>query len=236
MNASLLEAIDNYCERTGPELWSEPLNALTNLAFIAAGIWGLVLARRHGTGRFAQVLAWMAILVGLGSGLFHTWANGLTKWGDIVPIALFVFAYTLFALRRYLGLGRGTTAIAFVAFYAVAGLVTWMVPQWLVVATNGSTGYLPALLALVALGGWIAWSGHPAGRYMVAGGAIFVVAVACRIVDMRVCAALPVGTHFLWHTLNGLLLGVLLTAAARYGHPAGDAAAGFRRGPAGHPA
>lgn len=229
MNASLLEAIDNYCERTGPELWSEPLNALTNLAFIAAGVWGLVLARRHGTGRFAEVLAWMAILVGLGSGLFHTWANGLTKWGDIIPIALFVFTYTLFALRRYLDLGRGTTAIAFVAFYAVAGFVTWMVPQWLVVATNGSTGYLPALLALVALGGWIAWSGHPAGRYMVAGGAIFIVAVACRIVDMRVCDALPIGTHFLWHTLNGLLLGVLLTAAARYGHPSGDAVAAFGR-------
>lgn len=236
MNASLLEAIDNYCERTGPELWSEPLNALTNLAFIAAGIWGLVLARRHGTGRFAEVLAWMAILVGLGSGLFHTWANGLTKWGDILPIALFVFAYTLFALRRYLGLGRVMTVVAFVAFYAVAGFVTWMVPQWLVEATNGSTGYLPALLALVALGGWIAWAGHPAGRYMVAGGIIFIVAVACRIVDMRVCEAMPTGTHFLWHTLNGLLLGVLLTAAARYGRPAGDAVGAFGRGPVRQPA
>lgn len=229
MNASLLEAIDNYCERTGPELWSEPLNALTNLAFIAAGIWGLALARRHGTGRFAELLALMAILVGLGSGLFHTWANGLTKWGDILPIALFVFTYTLFALRRYLDLGRGMTVIAFVAFYAVAGLLTWMVPQWLVAATNGSTGYLPALLALVALGGWIAWSGHPAGRYMVAGGAIFIVAVAFRIVDMRVCEAMPIGTHFLWHTLNGLLLGVLLTASARYGHPSGEAVSAFGR-------
>jgi len=230
MNPSLFAAIDNYCERTGPDLWSEPLNALTNLAFIAAGAWGLALARRYGAGRFVEVLAWMAILVGLGSGLFHTWAIELTKWGDIIPIALFVFAYTLFALRRYLRLAWGPALVAFVLFYAAAGLLTYMVPQWLVVATNGSTGYLPALLALVALGGWIAASGHPAGRYMVAGGGIFVVAVACRIVDMRVCEALPIGTHFLWHTLNGLLLGVLLTAAARHGHPA-DA-----RGPVSQPA
>lgn len=221
MNPSVFEAVDNYCERTGPELWSEPVNALTNLAFIAAGIWGLVLARRHATGRFAELLAWMAILVGLGSGLFHTWANELSKWGDIIPIALFVFTYTLFALRRYLGMGWGRTIVAFVLFYVAAGVLTYLVPQWLVVATNGSTGYLPALLALVALGGWIAATGHPAGRYMVAGGGIFIVAVACRIVDMRVCEAWPLGTHFLWHTLNGLLLGVLLTAAALHGRPAG---------------
>jgi hypothetical protein len=26
------ESIDLYCERTDPSLWSEPLNALTNLA------------------------------------------------------------------------------------------------------------------------------------------------------------------------------------------------------------
>lgn len=29
----LCRAIDHYCERTGPGLWAEPVNALTNLAF-----------------------------------------------------------------------------------------------------------------------------------------------------------------------------------------------------------
>src|SRR5690606_31309445 len=142
----------------------------------------------------------------------------------------FVFAYTLFALRRYLRLAWGPALVAFVLFYAAAGLLTYMVPQSLVVATNGSTGYLPPLLALVALGGWIAASRHPAGRDRAAGGGILGAAGACRRVDTRVCEALPIGTHFLWHTLNGLLLGVLLTAAARHGHPAGA------RGPVSQPA
>ena len=31
---------DLYCERTGVEFWSEPVNALTNLAFVVAGLWG----------------------------------------------------------------------------------------------------------------------------------------------------------------------------------------------------
>jgi hypothetical protein len=28
------DTLDLYCERTAPGLWNEPLNALTNLAFI----------------------------------------------------------------------------------------------------------------------------------------------------------------------------------------------------------
>ena len=43
--------IDSYCERLGPDYWAEPVNALTNLAFVlaAALLWprvrGLPLAR-----------------------------------------------------------------------------------------------------------------------------------------------------------------------------------------------
>ncbi len=33
------QAVDAYCERTGPDYWSEPLNALTNLAFLLAALW-----------------------------------------------------------------------------------------------------------------------------------------------------------------------------------------------------
>jgi len=230
MNSTLLQAIDNYCERTGPELWSEPLNALTNLAFIAAGIWGLILVRGNRTGSFAALLAWMAVLIGLGSGLFHTWANGLTKWGDIIPIALFVFTFTLFVLRRFLGFGWAVSVVLFVAFYAAAGFLTYLVPPWLVVATNGSSGYLPAFLAMLVFGLWVSARGHPAGKYMLAGAGIFVASVTFRIIDPNVCESMPIGTHFLWHTLNGLLLGVLLTAAALHGHAQAQAPNSFGRG------
>ena len=39
------ESIDLYCERTGPGLWAEPFNALTNLAFLAVAA---ILWRRAG--------------------------------------------------------------------------------------------------------------------------------------------------------------------------------------------
>ncbi|MCH2417867.1 MAG: hypothetical protein MK222_03920, partial [Candidatus Poseidoniia archaeon] len=40
MATDWFEAIDNYCERTDASLWAEPLNAFSNLAFIAAFVAG----------------------------------------------------------------------------------------------------------------------------------------------------------------------------------------------------
>lgn len=142
---TLLTPVDLYCERTGPGLWAEPANALTNLAFIAAGLWGVQQVRRYKTGTFAEVLAWWVVAIGIGSTLFHTFASKGTIWADILPIAGFTLAYTLFNLRRFLGMEWGKAILVFVAFYAVAGLIAYAVPDWLRQASNGTTG-LPAAL------------------------------------------------------------------------------------------
>ena len=218
---TLLTPVDLYCERTGPEPWAEPANALTNLAFVAAGLWSVREVRRHDAGTFAAVLAWWVVAIGIGSTLFHTFAVRATIWADILPIAGLTLAYTLFNLRRFLGMEWGKAIAVFVAFYAVAGLLTWAVPDWLRQASNGTTGYLPPFLALVFFGLWTVASGSGAGRYALAGAAIFVVSVICRMADPLVCASFPLGTHFLWHILNGLMLGVLLAAVARYGKAKG---------------
>jgi hypothetical protein len=209
--------LDLYCERTGPEFWSEPVNALTNLAFVLAGLWGVWAARRYRAGTFAEVLGWWAVAIGIGSGLFHTFANRVTMWADILPIVFFTLTYTVFLLRRYLGFSRASTTVVFVAFFAVAGFLTWLVPEWLREATNGSTGYLPAFLALFVFGGWVAATGHPAGRWLVAASLVFVASVTFRAIDNHACESFALGTHFMWHLLNGLMIGLLLVAAARYG-------------------
>ncbi|HEV2899756.1 MAG TPA: ceramidase domain-containing protein [Pseudaminobacter sp.] len=213
----LMSEIDLYCERTTSAFWAEPINALSNLAFVAAGVWGVREVRRHGAGTFAEVLAWWVVAIGVGSTLFHTYANVLTKWADVLPIAGFTLAYTLMNLRRFLAMSWQKAAPVFILFYAAAGLVTYLVPDWLRVATNGSTGYLPPFMALLFFGALVLAGGNRAGWYNFVAAGIFVISVTFRAIDLRVCDAVPLGTHFLWHTLNGLMLAVLLAAAARYG-------------------
>jgi hypothetical protein len=45
------------------------------------------------------------------------------------------------------------------------------------------------------------------------------VAFFFRAVDQDVCGWFPLGTHFLWHILIALMLGVILIAVAKYGAP-----------------
>jgi hypothetical protein len=64
----------------------------------------------------------------------------------------------------------------------------------------------------------LAVKGHTAGRYLLAAGGIFFVSMLFRTIDLEVCDLTRVGghalgTHFLWHILNGTALYLLLRAA-----------------------
>jgi hypothetical protein len=215
----MLTSVDLYCERLDASFWAEPVNALTNLLFVVVGIIGLVAVRRRGTGMFAELLCWWVMAIGIGSLLFHTFALELTKWFDILPIATFTVALSLFNLRRFAGLTWSAAIACLVVYFVVIGIVTYMIPDWLRLATNGSTGYLPAWGAFLVFGSIVLMRGNPAGWYALACCAMLAVAIFFRAVDPLVCDAFPLGTHFLWHTLNALMLGVALMAVVRYGAP-----------------
>ena len=69
-----------------------------------------------------------------------------------------------------------------------------------------SAGYWPIAL-LIALYGVALLRSRPAfGRGLLIGAAILTVSLSFRSVDMAVCARVPLGTHFVWHILNGILL------------------------------
>ena len=98
----LLEPLDLYCERTDTTLFSEPLNFLTNMAFVVVAIrlFGLANhATEPGPTKRLQWLAIIALAVGLGSGWYHLLPNRLTQTADVVPIALFVALCVLFYFR-----------------------------------------------------------------------------------------------------------------------------------------
>lgn len=215
----LFASLDIYCERTDASFWSEPVNALTNLLIVAAGLFGLVLVRSQKTGVFAEVLCWWVVVIGLGSLLFHTTAIELTKWADIIPIATFTLAMSIFCLRRFSWMSWPKTAVYFISYFAVISLITYLIPSWLSEATNRTTAYLPALAGFAFFGVVALAHGSRAGWYCIACAAILFAGFIFRAVDQDLCSRFPLGTHFMWHILIALMLGVILIAVAKYGAP-----------------
>ncbi len=210
----------HYCERTGYGFWDEPINALTNGAFVAAALAIFLMLHRRGERDWPVVaLATVVMLVGIGSFLFHTFATRWAMLADVLPIAIFIYGYLLLALRRFLGLALWPALALLAAFAAVN--VTAQIHGGR--ALNGSVAYLPALGALIAVAGAIAFSirrGFGAreprlrlARGLLGAAILFAVSLVFRTVDRPACDALPLGTHFLWHLLNAMLLYMLLRLA-----------------------
>lgn len=221
----------NYCERgTDPSFWAEPLNAISNAAFMISALLALMSWQRHrhdfsGAARAAGVELFLVLLVaviGAGSFLFHTYATRWAVVADVVPITIFMIVYLGYALRRFVGLGWIVTLIALAVFVQALREMDMMRcaggP-----CLNGSVGYLPALAVLIGIGVWLGVKAHPAARWVLGAGAIFAVSLTFRTLDRSICpqtalfAGRQLGTHFIWHMCNATLLYLLLSAAIRFG-------------------
>ena len=201
--------VDIYCERVGPGFWAEPTNALTNLAFLlAAAAAGVEARRRNDVPVF--LLALVVAVVGIGSFLFHTFANRWSSLADVIPIAIFIHAYVLLAMRRHLGLGWLGSAAGFALFLAASYVVVRLLPPGFL---NGSGGYVPAWGALLVVGLLLLVRHRPGGPGVLLAFGIFTVSLGFRASDMAVCPDVPLGTHFVWHVLNAVTLYVLLRTA-----------------------
>jgi hypothetical protein len=201
--------IDLYCERTDPSFWAEPVNAISNAAFLIAAVAAFAHWRRT-QARDVPVLLLIALVavIGIGSFIFHTVATSGAELADTTPIALFIYAYLALALRQFLKLGWPLVAFSLGLFalvsYADAASVQ---PGTL----NGSHAYIPALVVLLLIG--LALWRQETGRLLIAAGAVFALSIFFRSLDNALCAVLPLGTHFLWHGLNAVVLYLLLRAA-----------------------
>lgn len=202
------QAIDFYCERTTVGFWAEPLNALSNLAFVLAGIYGLKQFRVKASG-WLLALSVLAISVGIGSFLFHTFANKWSHLADIVPIGLFMATFIGFTANRIFKQGKAKTILSVVIFLGLSVLVERFQPRHLL---NGSLGYIHAITALIVLSTYLKSKAHHLAPYFLSASIIFSLSLVFRTIDHDFCSWLSIGTHFLWHTFNGLLMYVLLKA------------------------
>jgi hypothetical protein len=209
-----LAPIDAYCERIDPGLFAEPLNALSNVAFFMAALWGAKAARHARADWPVWVLVILVGLIGAGSLAFHMFANRLSVFADILPITVFIYFYLGFVLRRLLQMSWPAIAASLLALFAVTALLERTTPPGFF---NGSGPYLPPLAASLVVSLALRFKGHPASNHILAASIVLFVSIFFRTADLLICPLLPFGTHFLWHLLNGLVLALYLEAAVRFG-------------------
>ncbi|MBE1283065.1 MAG: hypothetical protein GJ676_07115 [Rhodobacteraceae bacterium] len=205
--------IDAYCERLGPEYWAEPINAITNAAFLVAA---LVMWRRvQGPGLgLARLLCIILAAIGIGSYLFHTHATVWAAIADTTPIALYVLTYIFAANRDMWGMrpmwAFGATLLFFP--YAAATLPLFqMVP-----GLGSSAGYAPVPLLILIYAVLLRRRLPQASRGLAIGAGILILSIIFRSLDLPTCEGTPFGTHFMWHILNATMLGWMIEVYRRH--------------------
>lgn len=217
-------AVDIYCERTAPGFWNEPLNALSNISFILAALWAAYeIRKRPGQPMVVKVLTVLCFLIGIGSFLFHTFANLWSEMADVIPIWTFVAVYIVASVRIIGGVAPGkilrivmmALAVLVIVFLATSGEEASEAAHYTHSVLNGSEQYAPALIAMLVIS-FLTWKrGHPLAKWFIGATLMFLISLTFRTVDMSLCPVWPHGTHPMWHILNGAMLGLLLQALIR---------------------
>ena len=202
---------DGYCERTDFTFWSEPVNAVTNGAFIFAAIW---MWRRSVGVPGARLLSAILFAIGVGSFLFHTYATVWAVIMDVVPIGMFILVYLYLVHRDFVGLPLWASVLATAGFVPFAAVVVPVLNQVPFFAISNFYWTVPILLLTYAFG--LRKKLPHEARGMVIGAVILCTSITLRSLDEGLCADWPMGLHFLWHILNAVMLAWMIEVYLRF--------------------
>lgn len=216
-----------YAERgTQIGLWAEPLNAVTNVAFVVAAVllWRLQNKMQNQSVAFSsRLLAVLIGTIGIGSALFHTVANQWSQWADVLPILVFMLVYCWLAMTLFLNWGWVSKlaviivylAITFtVEFFQGGPLADWLanyfdVNYQLAKTLAGGALYLPTILLLLGFSTLMTFRKVRVGFSLYFATLLFILSYAFRTLD-GVTPNWTHGTHFFWHIFNATVLYMLV--------------------------
>jgi len=206
---NLSQSIDIYCERISPEIFTEPINFISNIAFWIAFFF---LYKKHnkknyddeGTRVYSFILIFLVFLIGTGSFLFHSFGNLWSLLADTMTIMFFILLYLYLALRFYLGKTFTVSVVAIFLFLILNYSLSYLGIQEV-------SSYLMALFSMLI----ISYIAYRENKWDISYGLllssiIFTVSLSFRQLDLLACAQFSTGTHWIWHILNSILLYTLV--------------------------
>lgn len=212
----ILEHWQRVCERHTAGVWAEPLNVLSNIGFIyvAYAIYRYY-KRNEDIGRRRiydiQAMTVLIFVIGINSILFHMMPSALTELMDTLPIVVFILIYFVSVIVRIGRCNIFQTIICAIAFMGFSHMLVSQFPR----ALNDSIGYLSSMIALIGIAIYLHLRARPSSQYFMLASIIGVVSLFCRAIDKAICDVWPYGTHFIWHSLNALLLYILMKQIIR---------------------
>ena len=205
------EAVDGYCERIDASFWSEPLNAITNIFFLVAAVWVL---RREGLNSTARILALILGMIGVASFLFHSFAQAWAGALDVLFILLFTLLYLFAASKDFVGAPRSIALVITLGYFPFSIVVDWLP---LPLTFLGSTRIYMPMLILIILFSLLLYKRLPiVSRGLAVGAFILIISMLARILDVPLCQKIPLGTHFVWHVLNAVMLAWMIEVYRRH--------------------
>ena len=207
----LSKPIDIYCERLDIGIWAEPINAVTNIAFILAAIIMWLRCKNLVEGK---ILSFLLFSIGCGSFLFHTYAQTWAALLDVTAILIFILTYIFVANRRFLVWSKMVSLIGVILFFPYQLLLVSILSN--IQFFGSSVQYIPVAILIFIYSGLLRESEPNLSRGLFIGAAILCLSIISRTVDEPLCSILSVGTHFVWHILNAIMLSWMIEILRRH--------------------
>ncbi len=204
------------CERGSLGILAEPLNVISSVAFMLVAV---VIYRFYHSHEDLErkwiwdihALTFLTFIIGVNSVIFHSFPSPTTELMDTIPIVMFIILYFWSVLFRIGRCNLFQAGICFVAFVGFSHILVAQFPHSL----NDSIGYLSSMIALIVIAVHLHLKARPSSQHFMLAAIVGVCSLFCRAIDREVCPQFPIGSHFMWHTLNATLLYLLLKQIIR---------------------
>jgi hypothetical protein len=204
---SFLEPAEiSFCEERLCGWVVEPANTWSNIGFILAGL-AVLRAARHSPRAGSTLTGVTAVLVGIGSALFH--ATG-ARVGEVIDVSAMYLISALFVTLNLQRLFSWSSVLIWSFFLGLSvGSIALML-------ASGSNGIMMFTAQIVFFGlSEIYMAMHPERypalrKHFYALSLTFGASVAVWLLDLHRIVCMPsnhvLGGHAIWHLLNGLAL------------------------------
>ena len=197
-----------YCEQLGFSI--QYLNIATNLLFVLFAF--LVIRTIKKKYKIVEkrdyILASLLVLIGVGSFFWHAMPARWSDYADTIPIVIFALTALILISNKIFN-----TRISQILFLTLSLLIGFFLERLPIL--NGTLSYIFLCLLLILSASFFSKKNKEMTTHFFIASVFFIAGIFARSFDLVLCDLIPLGTHFLWHTLIAVMGYYLILGISR---------------------